>query len=169
MYLTKDEFFKKNRDLQAKRYYYSYEDQIFIMTSEEVVRGINGRDKEVQRCLYVMEKLNAPDDFILNDYLQGFADEFMEWHIRIEIRDSVEEKVQRGERVPFNLKGEDGEVHEYIAYQDDEGYYHVHSAVQSFETQGWKRFSRFSESLTLYFKEAVFDDFRRVDESEIEE
>ncbi|EDO6859614.1 hypothetical protein FW481_08635 [Campylobacter coli] len=165
MYLTKEEFFK--RDLPAKSYYYSHGDQIFEISSQQVINSIQNGEKNIQRCFYIMDNLNATDEFILNDFLHGFADEIMEGHIRYELRQMIEEKVLNGESVKFHLKGDDGEVREYIAYRDDEGAYHVHESDQSYETQGWKRFSNFTQSLVSYFKESVFDDFQRVDESEI--
>jgi hypothetical protein len=160
--------FFSQRKLPEKTFYYRYNDQRFSLSSDYVISHINNSNKEVGRCLFVMQELNASDDFIVNVYLNSIADDLIEQHIRNTFANDIEERVYNGERVLFKLKV-NGEEREYVAYRDDERRYHVYQEDRRGGREGWAQASRFSESLSLRINGSDFKDFERVDESEITE
>ena len=159
--MSKEDFFKK-RNLPKRNYYFSYNDQLYDISMDKVIESILCY-KPIQRCFYIMDKFNVPDNFILNDFLQGYAEEFVGRHIRKEIRNMIIDKVLNGESVTFNLKGENGNIQELIAYQDAEGYFYVHEVSLSSKSRVfWRQIKYFDRELKEYLEESTLDNFHRV-------
>lgn len=161
MLMSKKDFFEK-RSLPNRNFYFSYNDQLYDISMEKVIESILCY-KATQRCFYIMDKFNVPDNFIVDDFLQGYAEEFVGRHIRKEIRNMIIDKVLNGESVIFSLKGENGNTQELIAYQDDEGYFYVHEVSLSSKSRVfWRQIKYFDRELKEYLEESTLDNFHRV-------
>jgi hypothetical protein len=142
--IDKKTFFSQ-RKLPNKSYYYSYNGKNYEIPIDYVISSIN---KDEEKCLFLLNELKATDDFIINVYLQDLADECMQRYIRSNLMQEIKHSlIDKRESYKFTLTDEMGE-HEYIAYIDEDGRYHVNKIEKVGIYAGWARFSRFYEQLS---------------------
>jgi hypothetical protein len=160
--LDKETFFSQ-RQLPEKIFYYSYNGQNYEMPLDYVLSKIGGSNEE--KCLFILNELKANNDFILNVYLQDLADEYMQDYIRYNLSNEIERSlIDKRESYRFTLSDKDG-IHEYIAYQDEEGRYHADEVEEVGRFAGWARFSRFTDYLHALLKSHTFD-CKRIEKQE---
>ncbi|MBX8944009.1 hypothetical protein [Lysinibacillus sp. K60] len=152
--LDKKTFFKQ-RQLPEKSFYYSYNGQNFEISLDYIIEHIVGSGEE--KCLFLLNELKATDDFLVNVYLQDLADEFMQRHIRQSLGEEIEQRLlDKQESYRFALTKKDC-IYEYIAYQDEQGKYHVDKVEHVGRYVGYERFSYFSDKLYSLLGRHTFD------------
>lgn len=148
--LDKKTFFDQ-RQLPKISFYYSYNDQNYEISSDYVISTIS--DSLEGKILFLLSELNATDDFVVNIYLQDLADECIQSHLRSEIMDEIHEILFiKQENYNFRL-GED----DYIAYQDENGRYHIDKGDKKGMYNGWVQFGKITGYLSTLLENHVFD------------
>lgn len=152
--LDKNTFFNQ-RQLPEKSFYYSYNGQEYEMSLDYVISRMH--QSEEGKCLFLLNELKATDDFIVNVYLQDLADKHMQSYLRYSLYQEISNSLlDKGESYKFTLTKEDGK-HEYIAYEDEEGKYHVNKVERVGIYAGNSRFSAFTDKLNALLNSYNFD------------
>jgi hypothetical protein len=159
-------WFFEQRNLPDKFFYYEIEDGTEGFSSDLVIDSIDATNKEVARTLLMFNKLNVTNDFLLNVYLQSLADDQIEDHIRLNKRRAIERKILKGEHISFTLKNRNGAHAEYSIQKNDDSIISIKSAINEEQFENFKNFSECSNRLEAMFDQAVFDNYKRIDESE---
>lgn len=152
--LDKNTFFSR-RSLPERSYYYSYNGKTYEITKDYVINSISSAHEE--KCLFLLNELEATDDFIVNVYLQDLAEKYMQDHLRYNLKKEIEHSlIVKGESYKFTLTNEFGKQ-EYIAYQDQDGRYHVDRVEQVGIFAGWARYNKFYTQLASMLRRYTFD------------
>ncbi|UED79291.1 hypothetical protein FH508_0017835 [Lysinibacillus sp. CD3-6] len=145
--------FFKQRQLPLKNFYYSYNGQNYTIALDKVIGNIGCSE---EKSLFLLNELKATDDFIVNVYLQDLADEHMQRLLRQSFCEEIESSLlDKQESYRFTLTKKDG-IYEYIAYQDEEGKYHV-NRVEYVGRYVGRGFSKFSDKLYSLLGSHTFD------------
>lgn len=160
LFLDKETFFNQQQ-LPNKSFYYSYNGQNYEMDLEYVIERL---DRSEGKSLFLMNALNATNDFIVNVYLQDIADELIQSYARRKLQDEIENSLfLKKESYRFQLTKEDGTEVDYIAYVDEEGSNHVDKVDEVGMYAGWARLGDFQDYLVALLKRHRFD-CKRIEE-----
>jgi hypothetical protein len=83
--LDKEKYFAQ-RQLPNKKYYYFYNGQNYEMSLDYVIGCI---DRTEEKCFFLLNELNATDDFLVDVYLQDLADERIQINLRNNLYDEI--------------------------------------------------------------------------------
>jgi hypothetical protein len=157
MRITIEEFFN-NYELPEKGFYYDYCNQKWEVPVQEVIKYLRD-DKEVQRSLWIMKELNADTDFVVNNYLQDIADDFIEWQMKQRLIDELEDKFYNtNDDVYFNIREKNGEIVQFVFYKDDEDRYHIQEVdIPRDLYAGYKGISKITSQLRSIIKDSSLD------------
>ncbi len=147
--INKEKFFTE-RQLPKIKYRYLYNGENYEMSSDYIINSMGNSE---EKCLFLLDELNATDDFLTNIYLQDLADECMQGYLKNklykEIRSSL---LDEHKSYKFKL-----DTVEYIAYQDDKRRYHIDEVDEVGEYAGSARFIRFTDYLFAILNSHIFD------------
>lgn len=147
--LDKEKFFTK-RQLPSIEYHYLYNGENIEISLAYVIGSI---DSSEERCLFLLNELNATDDFLINVYLQDIAYECVQTYIRNNFVDEISDSLLvKRKKYKFKIN-----TNEYIAYQDDEGRYHLDKVDEVHESAGWASYNKFEERLFGLLNKHTFD------------
>lgn len=136
--------------LPNKEYYYFYKEQNYAISLDYVISSINSSE---DKYLFLLNELNATDDFLINVYLQDLADECIQNHLRSNLYEEITNSLSdecKSYRFKLNTV-------EYIAYEDDKGRYHVDKIEEVGMYAGFAKYGRFLNQLLFVLNSHTFD------------
>lgn len=137
--ISKEAFFA-NRKLENKKYWYLYNEKNYEIPLDYVISKIGSSE---EKCLFILNELNATNDFLVEVYLRDLANDCIQNFIKRDLGKEIEKSLlDDAKSYKFSL-GTD----EYIAYEDDEGRYHVDEINQVGIYAGNARYSKFQDRL----------------------
>lgn len=149
--LDKEKFFAQ-RQLQGKSFYYIHKGQSYEISLDYVISSIGSSE---EKCLFLLNELNATDDFLINVYLEDLADECIQQYLRSNLIDEIYNiELDNSESYKFTIN-----TIEYIVYRDDNGrYYYDHAdKVEVGDSGLWLRESTLKQYLSGFINLQIFD------------
>lgn len=157
--INKETFFA-NRKLNNKKYWYLYDEKNYEIPLDYVISKIGSSE---EKCLFLLDELNATDEFLVDVYLQDLADEYMQDYLRINLGREIEKSLfDESKSYKFTL----GTV-EFIAYEDDEGRFHVTEVEDVGKYAGNARVSKFTDRLYGLLNMHTFD-IKKIEEPAVD-
>ncbi|KAB8127373.1 hypothetical protein F9U64_17835 [Gracilibacillus oryzae] len=120
--------FFEERNLEERFYHFEIDDGSVEGLSTHfiidfLIQYVDEMNKDIAISIFLLQELNASNDFILDVYFPTVAEQLIEDNIRLNKWKSIEKKVVNNESVTFTIKGKDGQLNEYEAFKDENGKY----------------------------------------------
>ncbi|MEH7613548.1 hypothetical protein [Gottfriedia acidiceleris] len=157
--------FFEERNLVSQFYYYELEDGGIEGLSLEylidtIVESVDEMNKDAAISIFLLKELNASDDFILDVYFPTVAEKLIEDFIRLNKWKAIERKIQNNETVTFTIQENGGQLKEFQTYKAGNDKYKIKES--GFDYQVFSSFNELSTRLEAVFNQAVFNNYKRV-------